>query len=381
MNPDARFRLLTEIPPLPNRLPFNNHSEPYPAHWNPVNVPDYESGVIHRIETLVGSDWAQHRKRHPTRPPYGRPLADVYHELFVHDDPLFEDLAGVIFGASRMTKDKFPEYEIFMRSFLGTLLDWARDQHFGDKLIRILLGTGSGPGFAMQESIEILRDMAIERGMWENQASAYGILADLRKEPPCKVPPFRLTARGQGELGERYSGLIVPARYAFICPGGPGTDDELGSSGLENQMFGTEGPMMLGARVIFLLDSVIPDAVCDLAQIPRGTRYFDYWETKRRQTLALHFSSTDDYLTFVRVNIDSDPELRGKEVAQDVITLFGLTREIQKHEHQAVRLALAMLDKKFKDKNGGLVSHLRRISRELYEMAIELRNYAFKKWY
>lgn len=332
MNPDTIHDAVATLPPLASR--FRPPTSQQQRHrWNPENLPGYELSVAQLLKIMREGDELRYppgtRSRH-----FGVPLLRLFREIF---DPEKPDPFGVTAFGGVAFQDPEGIYETFTRTLIAELLRRAPTDR------RLLWATGGGPGFTMTRTCEIFLEIADEMRTPRDRADVFQVLADIRKETPNEVAQKHMTARPQAGLDERFKGLIVPAEVALCYPFGLGGTDEIASQLLQNQLFGIEGPIMIGPRLIVLLDSQLPAGKLRRFGLDSKMRWFDWVEALYERFVVGGTAAATDFTLLLRVHVDEDPVLAGRTVAEDIIAFDRFRGGQRTVEVEAIRGALASL--------------------------------------
>ncbi len=355
------------LEPISSRLKFDQ----FPQRWHPDHIEDYDSEVRKRVETLVFGDIELYRGVPKFGPGEqllyeGRSAFRVYRNLFLNGSSDYVSLGFNSFGGVSLNPKDTDALPRFYRAFLDVLLNYVIKKRHKGKKLRLVGGTGGGPGFPMGGSIKLLREMAEAMGIWGTHAIAYSILAKIDKETPAGIAELDYTMRGQSDLGERCYGLGLPACAALFNWGGTGTNDEDSDTMLINQLFEANGPLTIRVVMGILLDGVLnltPEQKIARGLDPdREARFYDFWDLRRRNAVECKLAKASDFDAYVRVNVDDDPETRGLEVGEEMVRWHQLRLEagVQDREDEAIRAALLGLDRKFAqlDKHRELLEQL-----------------------
>jgi hypothetical protein len=361
------------LKPINSRLRL----ERIPHARHPDHIPNYDAEVRKRVETLVLGDIEQYRGVPKFGPNnellyQGRSTFRVYRNLYLNGSKEYVSLGFNSFGGVTLNPERKDDLPRFYQALLRELLPYVTKQKYRGKKLRLVAGTGGGPGFPMGGSVALLRAMAQSQGIWGTHAIAYSILAKIDKETPAGIAHEDFTMRGQSDLGERCYGLGLPASTALFNWGGIGTGDEDSDTLLINQLFEANGPLTIRVVMGVLLDGKMN--LTAEQKIARGqhpdheSRFYDFWDLKRRNAVECGLAKPGDFDAYIRVNVDEDPETRGREVGEDMIRWHQLRLEagVQEREDHAIREALLGLDKKFSqlDKHKKLLTDLAALQQE-----------------
>jgi len=289
------------------RWPFHIQASGHTVEIGNAATHVLDEGILRIVSAICNYDWTAYAPNTP-RPKkewLGRSIFNVLTKI-VENDPW---LTMIVIGGTAF-RDPTGDYDRFWRQVMTRILEHAKSRN-----LRVMLGTGGGPGWPMTGTVESYIDVAKTLGIHCKNAMRFCVLARILGERT--VPPFGddWIIRPQDILDIRELALVIAASVVFEMPGGKGTNAEHSGLALANQLFGQAGPSVPGIALNILMDSPLDPQPVGLSEIMsilslrEAPREFDGLELQRMiQMIRATIAASDDALT-VRLPVDANPPL------------------------------------------------------------------------
>lgn len=239
-------------------------------------------------------------------------------------------------------------YERAFRAAYRELLIWAKKSKY-----RILLTTGGGPGFAMEQTCRLFQQEREKLGFDTNTGVILQGLGYIPREQPNGLHDKGMLIRPMSDFGDRWFSLSCLASGVTKSRGGIGTDQEVCSSQLETQMFRIEGFYVLGATVIYVMDCLLTEWQCEAlraqglqAEYGKARMYDTDAEAIGRKVVT-GAAKAQDFQLMLRLKLDEGPEEMGKRLASEHIRWHQMRQKagVCEVEYDALSNALKKLPK------------------------------------